>query len=76
MRAERLLSVLATPAVGLAGCGGGDSAEAPASAALASTQAAGVQVWKRVFPGGDCQCSDGSKFSFWIRKANPSTRRG
>ena len=22
-------------------------------------------------PGGDCQCSDGSEFSFWVRKANP-----
>lgn len=22
-------------------------------------------------PGGDCQCSDGSDFSFWVREANP-----
>ena len=22
-------------------------------------------------PGGDCQCSDGSEFSFWVREANP-----
>ena len=22
-------------------------------------------------PGGDCQCSDGSEFSFWVRQANP-----
>ena len=23
-------------------------------------------------PGGDCQCSDGSEFSFWVREANPN----
>jgi hypothetical protein len=22
-------------------------------------------------PGGDCRCSDGSEFSFWVREANP-----
>ena len=27
--------------------------------------------WERVAPGGDCQCSDGSEFSFWVRDANP-----
>ncbi len=27
--------------------------------------------WERVVPGGDCQCSDGSEFSFWVREANP-----
>ena len=27
--------------------------------------------WKRVVPGGDCRCSDGSEFSFWVREANP-----
>jgi hypothetical protein len=27
--------------------------------------------WERVVPGGDCQCSDGSEFSFWMREANP-----
>jgi Pectinacetylesterase len=26
--------------------------------------------WERVVPGGDCQCSDGSEFSFWVREAN------
>ena len=28
--------------------------------------------WERVVPGGDCQCSDGSQFSFWVREANPN----
>jgi hypothetical protein len=27
--------------------------------------------WKRIVAGGDCQCSDGSEFSFWVREANP-----
>ena len=33
--------------------------------------AAASQRWERVVPGGDCQCSDGSRFSFWVRKADP-----
>jgi hypothetical protein len=28
--------------------------------------------WERIVPGGDCQCSDGSEFSFWVRQANPN----
>jgi hypothetical protein len=35
-----------------------------------STTAGGAD-WKQIVPGGDCQCSDGSQFSFWVRKANP-----
>lgn len=27
--------------------------------------------WERIRPGGECQCSDGSEFSFWVRQANP-----
>jgi Pectinacetylesterase len=27
--------------------------------------------WERIVPGGDCECSDGSEFSFWVREANP-----
>jgi len=26
----------------------------------------------KVVPGGDCACSDGSEFSFWVREADPS----
>jgi Pectinacetylesterase len=33
-----------------------------------SVDAAG---WERIVPGGDCQCSDGSEFSFWVREAAP-----
>ena len=32
-------------------------------------QAAG---WEKIVPGGDCECSDGSEFSFWVRAANPN----
>ena len=28
--------------------------------------------WERIVPGGDCQCADGSEFSFWVREANPT----
>lgn len=28
--------------------------------------------WQEVVPGGDCQCSDGSQFNFWVRQANPN----
>lgn len=28
-------------------------------------------AFEQVVPGGDCQCSDGSEFSFWVREANP-----
>jgi Pectinacetylesterase len=27
--------------------------------------------WERVKPGGDCECSDGSEFNFWVREASP-----
>jgi Pectinacetylesterase len=27
--------------------------------------------WERIVPGGDCQCSDGSEFSFWVHEASP-----
>ena len=26
--------------------------------------------WQRHFPGGECQCSDGSNYSFWSREAD------
>jgi Pectinacetylesterase len=33
---------------------------------------ADAAAWERVVPGGDCQCSDGSEFNFWVREANPN----
>ncbi|MFI6942024.1 pectin acetylesterase-family hydrolase [Streptomyces sp. NPDC050418] len=26
--------------------------------------------WKKIVPGGDCQCADGSEFAFWDRRAD------
>src|SRR5215204_1528751 len=43
----------------------------PGTQTASTATAPGDQGWKRVVPGGDCRCSDGSEFSFWLRKANP-----
>jgi hypothetical protein len=79
--ARWLLSRLLLPAAlatTVAACGGdGDDGGAAAATTTPGTQTAPTakarsdQGWKRVVPGGDCQCSDGSKFNFWVRKANP-----
>jgi hypothetical protein len=29
-------------------------------------------AFEQVVPGGECQCSDGSEFSFWVREADPT----
>jgi pectinacetylesterase len=57
----RLLLVVALAAT-VAACGGEDDDGTPA---------VGDQEWERVVPGGDCRCSDGSQFSFWVRDASP-----
>jgi hypothetical protein len=68
-----LLLVLAALAATVAGCGGDDeNAGAAATTAPATTTAAVDQKWKKVVPGGDCRCADGSEFSFWVREANPA----
>jgi Pectinacetylesterase len=43
----------------------------PGDAAPSGTASRADQEWTRVVPGGDCECSDGSKFAFWVRRANP-----
>jgi Pectinacetylesterase len=79
---RRLHSRLLLPAAlaaAVAACGGDGDDGGPAATATttapaptpSTTNAAGDQRWERVVPGGDCQCSDGSRFSFWVRKANP-----
>jgi hypothetical protein len=42
--------------------------------AVATTEGTAVDNagWTRIVPGGDCQCSDGSEFSFWVREADPT----
>jgi Pectinacetylesterase len=50
--------VLVTLAATVAGCdGSGDEAD---------------RKWKKVAPGGDCECADGSEFAFWERRADPA----
>ena len=68
--AARLL-LLAALAATVAACGDNDATTGAATTTRTTTASAGDQGWRRVVPGGDCQCSDGSTFSYWIRKANP-----
>jgi hypothetical protein len=58
----------------LGACGDDDrdtSAAAEAAAEEADESAATATGWEEVVPGGDCQCSDGSEFSFQVREASP-----
>jgi hypothetical protein len=48
--------------------GGGDD---DTGAGSGDDRSADAADWEQIVPGGDCQCSDGSEFSFWVRKANP-----
>jgi hypothetical protein len=72
-RLATLLLVLAALAATVAACGGGDDdAGAVATTAPTTTAPTGDRGWKRIVPGGDCQCADGSEFNFWVREANPA----
>jgi Pectinacetylesterase len=48
---------------------GEPAGESAGESAGGSASAAGR--WEREVPGGDCQCADGSEFSFWVREADP-----
>ena len=64
-------SVVLAGAVG--GCGSDDEGDAAGAGSSTSADAsAGAGGWEEVVPGGDCQCSDGSAFSFWVREADPA----
>jgi Pectinacetylesterase len=58
------LLLLAALAATVAACGGSNDDRAGAAAP-------GDQKWKRLVPGGDCECADGSEFAFWERRADP-----
>lgn len=54
-------------------------ASTPASTSASTsgpTTGEGAGAWpesfERVVPGGDCQCADGSEFSFYVREADPA----
>lgn len=76
-----LLAVMALVLLAAA-CGGDDSsgeAAADTTAATDDTTAEGTDYaavaadaeWEEHVPGGDCQCADGSEFSFWSREGDP-----
>jgi Pectinacetylesterase len=71
-----LLVLAAAFAAALAGCGGDKDDDAGAAAAAttaqSSTSAPADRKWKKVVPGGACECADGSEFAFWERRADPS----
>jgi Pectinacetylesterase len=52
--------------------GGGDGGGDDDAADSDDTRSADPAAWEQIVPGGDCQCSDGSEFSFWVREANPN----
>jgi hypothetical protein len=72
-RVLALLLVLAALATTVGACGGKDDhAGAVATTASAPTTAPADRKWKKVVPGGDCECADGSEFAFWERRADPT----
>jgi Pectinacetylesterase len=72
-RIVALLVALTALASTVAGCGDrGDDAGAVATSAPATTTAPADQKWKKVVPGGDCECADGSEFAFWERRDDPT----
>jgi hypothetical protein len=46
--------------------------EVAADTGLAIEVTAGNEKWKKVAPGGDCECADGSEFAFWERRDDPT----
>jgi hypothetical protein len=71
-----LLLVAAAWATTVTACGNDDSAGAGGTTAPDTTTTPADQKskkkWKKVVPGGDCECADGSKFAFWERRADPT----
>jgi len=55
-----------------AGSDGDSSTGEQADSATTEPQTADPAGWERVVPGGDCRCSDGSEFGFWVREASPT----
>ncbi|MET0459064.1 MAG: pectin acetylesterase-family hydrolase [Ilumatobacteraceae bacterium] len=45
---------------------------APTTEAAPTTTAVVPTGWQMVVPGGDCQCADGTEYSFWVRRADPT----
>jgi hypothetical protein len=61
----------------LAACGENGNSDGVTSTTETTGQstvggAPSTAAWEQILPGGDCKCSDGSQFSFWVREANPN----
>ena len=67
-----LLLLLAALATTVAACGGNDDDAGAVATTAPATTAAAADEWKKVVPGGDCECADGSEFAFWERRADPT----
>ena len=68
-----LLVVLAALAATASACGGNDEDAGAAATTAADVKTAPAdQKWKKIVPGGDCECADGSEFAFWERRADPT----
>jgi hypothetical protein len=65
------LHLIAAVAGTSAACGDSPTTNAPAPTAT-HTPATAAGEWEQVAPGGDCRCSDGSEFNFWVREADPT----
>jgi Pectinacetylesterase len=46
--------------------------ELAADTGLTMEVTAETKKWKKVAPGGDCECADGSEFAFWERRDDPT----
>jgi len=66
------LVVLAGAVVGCGSADAGDEAVAGSSPSTSTPVDALSGGWEEVVPGGDCECSDGSAFSFWSRRGDPA----
>ncbi|WP_405727463.1 hypothetical protein OG607_24750 [Streptomyces sp. NBC_01537] len=69
-RLAAIAVVVLLAGVGTAFAFRGDSEQrtAPPSAGIDT----GTHASKRIVPGGDCQCANGGRFSFWERQADPT----
>lgn len=68
-RGHVFAAVLVVVAALGAGAGARAGSEPPATAPPAAETSS---EWEQVVPGGDCQCADGSEFSFFVRRADPA----
>lgn len=81
VRHGRLIAGLLVGSLLLAACGSDDDEPAAGDAAATTTAAPAAEPepepdpepigYEQVVPGGDCACSDGSEYSFWVREADP-----